>query len=190
MNPEDFIENNLTKHQADNPLETMQPGEAVVCVIKRHPIGLLGSYFAAAILIIGALTAAVLVPSYMTLSTSQTKLGLVLGALLLAVSTLIYVYAVTMIYTGNRWIVTTDSITQVAQSGLFATQSSQLSLSDLEDVTVDQKGILQSLMDYGTLRAETAGEHSRFTFIFCPAPNECARKILAARERFPANRTE
>ena len=190
MNPDDFIQNNPTPRQADNPLETMEPGEAVICIIKRHPIGLLGIYFVAALVIVIALTGAALLPNVLTALDAHTRLGLVLAALLVAVTTLIYVYAATVIYTANRWIVSTDSITQIAQSGLFTTQTSQLQLSDLEDVTVDKQGILQTLLDYGQLKAETAGEHSRFTFLYCPAPNECARKILAAREQMRNRGTE
>ena len=63
MEPNNYTDNKpLPRTEKDNPLETMQPGEAVVCVIKRHPIGLLGIYFIAAIVIIAALAAAILAP--------------------------------------------------------------------------------------------------------------------------------
>ncbi len=195
MEPNNYTNNNPEVPQpppdlqrVDNPLEVMQPGEEVVCVIKRHPIGLMGIYFVAAVIVIIAVAVAALLPTYLPDATSQTKLGIILGALLVAAGTLLYVYAATIIYTANRWIVTTDSITQVSRTGLFSTQSSQLSMENLEDITVDQEGIIQSLAGYGTLRAETAGERSKFFFAFCPQANDCARKILNAREMFIRNK--
>ena len=94
------------------------------------------------------------------------------------------------IYKGNRWIVTSDSLTQVNQHSLFGKQSSQLSLHNLEDVTVQQNGLIQSSFNYGTLRAETAGERSKFVFRFCPDPNSKARDILMARENFMKEATK
>jgi hypothetical protein len=88
------------------------------------------------------------------------------------------------LYWGNSWVVTTDSITQVNQTGLFTRQSSQLSLANLEDVTAEQNGILAHAFNYGLLKAETAGEHSKFSFYYCPNPNLYAQQILHAREQF------
>lgn len=169
-----------------NPLEVMQPGEEVVCEIKRHPIGLFLAYFVSAILIVAAVAAAILVPYYIDTLSQQEQLGLMLASGLVAVATLLYVYIATMVYTANRWIITTDSLTQVSQSGLTSTESSQLSLDDLEDITVEQNGIFQLFFGYGTLHAETAGERSKFVFPYCPSPDDYARKILGAREAFEA----
>lgn len=188
MNPNNSSYDQL--QQLHNPLETMQPGEEVISEIKRHPIGLFPAYFIAAILIVGAAVAAVLVPYYLDSLTQQEKLGIVLGAVLIMAATLLYVYIATMVYSANRWIVTSDSLTQISQSGLTATESSQLSLDDLEDITVEQNGLLQLFFGYGTLHAETAGERSKFIFPYCPNPDDYARKILAAREVFEAKESK
>lgn len=174
----------------DNPLKVLQPGERVVCEIKRHPIGLLGMYLSSAVIIVIGIAAAILVPHYLPNMTSQTKMALASGAVILSVIILLYAYIGSSIYKANRWIVTTDSITQVSQMGLFRKQTSQLSLANLEDVTVEQDGVLQSMFGFGSLRAETAGEHSKFTFLFCPHPSEYAKRIIAAHEQYIAARPE
>ncbi len=173
--------------RVDNPLETMQPGEEVICEIKRSPIGLFPAYFISALLVVGGALAAVLAPYYMDNLSEQQKIGVILAGGLVVVATLLYVYITTMVYVANRWIITSDSLTQIAQSGLTATESSQLSLDDLEDITVEQNGLLQLFFGYGTLHAETAGERSKFIFTYCPSPDDYARKILAAREAFEAH---
>jgi hypothetical protein len=40
------------------------------------------------------------------------------------------------------------------------------------------------MFNFGILRAETAGERSKFVFVYCPDPKHYAREILMARENF------
>jgi uncharacterized membrane protein YdbT with pleckstrin-like domain len=173
-----------------NPLAVMQPGEHMVCELRRHPIGLIGIYISAALIIILALAGAGAVPYFLPDASQQVKLGTVLGAVILAAMTLLYAYIVSIVYNGNRWIVTSDSITQIDQNGLLSRQTSQLSLANLEDVTIEQDGLLQSIFDFGSLRAETAGQRGKFVFPFCPNPTENARKIIAAHEAYIAHNPE
>jgi hypothetical protein len=110
-----------------------------------------------------------------------------IGAVVLLVTAILglgFAFISNIVYWGNRWVVTSDSITQVQQTSLFNKQSSQLSLENLEDVTSEQNGILTHMFNYGVIKAETAGERSKFMFRYCPNPNFYAQQILAARERF------
>lgn len=146
MNPNDQDNDADDKRMdADNPLAVLQPGERHICEIKRHPIGLIGVYLTTGLVIAVALAVAILVPYLMPDLDQQLKLGVVLGALLVVVITLLYGYIGSYIYKGNRWIVTSDSITEITQIGLFSKQTSQLSLANMEDVTVDQDGLLQQM---------------------------------------------
>jgi hypothetical protein len=54
----------------------------------------------------------------------------------------------------------------------------------LEDVTSEKNGILTHIFNYGVIKAETAGERSKFVFLYCPNPDFYAKQILATRERF------
>lgn len=171
-----------------NPLAVMQPGERVVCEIRRHPFGLLSIYAMALVVIAASLATAILVPYYVTSLTNDQKVAVVLSCGLVVLVTLLIAYIGVYIYNANRWIVTTDSITQISQIGLFNTRSSQLSLANLEDVSAHQDGLIAQLVGFGNLTVETAGERSKFVFAFCPNPNECARKIIAAHEEYIASR--
>jgi hypothetical protein len=42
---------------------------------------------------------------------------------------------------------------------------------------------LANIFGYGTLKAETAGHHSKFVFPFAPNPTYYAQKVLEAREK-------
>lgn len=167
----------------------MEPGEQVLCEIKRHPIGILGVYIiSGALLLALAIVAFVVAPNIFADNRSQvTALGgiafLIIGGLLLG-----FVFIANKVYWGNSWVVTSDSITEMTQTSLFSKHSSQLSLGNLEDVTVEQDGVFPQLFKYGVIRAETAGESSKFVFPFCPNPSYYARKVLAAREGFEQRR--
>ncbi|HVX47851.1 MAG TPA: PH domain-containing protein [Candidatus Saccharimonadales bacterium] len=183
MNPDNPIP---APERIHNPLQVMQPGEQNICEVKRHPIGMLGTYFVGGLVIVAlAVLLLVILPSAITTSSKSavTTFGMIVF-LLVTCLVVIFVFIANKVYWGNRWVVSSDSVTQISQTSLFHKQSSQLSLGNLEDVTSDQRGILAQMFGYGTLRVETAGERSKFTFPFCPNPNYYAQKILAAREAF------
>lgn len=174
------------KKEFRNPLETMRPGERIICSIKRHPIGIMPVYAGAAVaLIILAILGFALGPSMLS-NYSHTQVYAIVSLFLLGAVALtgLFVSVAHTVYWGNRWIVTDDSVTQVLQNSLFDKKSSQLSMANLEDVTVEQDGFLPHMFDYGVIVAETAGEHSKFRFAYCPNPNQVAQDILEAREKF------
>jgi len=168
----------------DNPLNVMSEGERVICEIRRHPFGLFGMYLMAGLIIVIILAAAFIGPHYLTNVTGQDKLYIALAAIGVTAITLLYLYLGVTVYNGNRWIVTSDSITQISQVSLFRKQTSQLSLANLEDVTFEQNSFIQTMFGFGVLRVETAGERSKFSFPFCPNPQSCAREIIKAHEDF------
>lgn len=169
-----------------HPMVVLQPGERVVCHLKRHPIGILSLYFSGAVAVaIIIILAFVLLPTLFEQYDLADMKSLIYGGLGLAVVAMVAVLAIaTSIYWENQWVVTTDSITQISQHSLFGRQVSQLSMDNLEDVTVDQNGILPNMFNFGTLKVESAGERSKFQFPYCPNPNEYAREILKVHEQF------
>jgi len=191
MNPQDPYQTAPQPTQApiNNPLSVMQSGEQVICQIKRHPIGIFPVFILCGFLLILSLIMAIAAPHFVTVA-SHNKV-LMLGLLIdLAFSALVlaFVYVANKVYWGNSWILTSDSLTQVIQTSLFDKQSSQLSLGNLEDVTAEQNGVFPHMFHYGVIRVETAGERSKFVFMYCPNPNSYAQQILNARERFEQTR--
>lgn len=86
------------------------------------------------------------------------------------------------LYQSNVVLVTSEKLAQVLYRTIFDRKISQLSIGDVQDVTVSQNGILARLFDYGTLIIETAGEQSNYTFTFTPKPYEAAKAIIFAHE--------
>ena len=170
-----------------HPMVVMQPGEQLVATLKRHPIGIVSMYVSAFLgIIVAAALAFVLLPRMLDQFNSSTNiLPMVYAGFGVVVIGLVVILGIaTMVYWQNQWVITTDSITQISQNSLFGRQVSQLSMDNLEDVTVIQDGILPHMFNYGILKAETAGERSKFQFQYCPNPNDYARRILEVHEQF------
>ncbi|MEO6761373.1 MAG: PH domain-containing protein [Candidatus Saccharimonadales bacterium] len=185
MNPNQPVDQQL--QNINNPLGVTQPGERLVCEIKRHPIGIIGTYVTSAIVVVAVCVAAILAPEYIEVIRPY-RAALALGAIIITVISLLFAYVAAVVYKGNRWIVTSDSITQVEQTSLFNKKSSQLSMANLEDVTYEQNGIFQSMFGYGVIRAESAGDRSKFMMIYCPHPGVCAKQIISAHEEYIAQK--
>jgi uncharacterized membrane protein YdbT with pleckstrin-like domain len=173
------------EHGVHNPLKVMQPGEQMICEIRRHPVGVIAVYTVcgALLLMLAVLVFAVLPKAAGSDHPGAMVLGVV-GFLAATLVVLVFAFIYNTVYWGNSWIVTSDSLTQITQTGLFTKQSSQLSLGNLEDVSSEKNGFFSEVLNMGVLKAETAGEHSKFIFLYCPNPDYYARKILSAREVF------
>ena len=79
-------------------------------------------------------------------------------------------------------IVTSEKLAQLLNPSLFNRKISQLSIGDVQDVSVHQNGIFPHIFDYGTVVIETAGEQQNYTFTFAPEPYKCAQAMVNAHE--------
>jgi hypothetical protein len=64
----------------------------------------------------------------------------------------------------DTWIVTNERIINIEQEGLFNRTASELDLAAVQDTTAEIRGILQTLLTYGNVYVQTAGEKGRFLF--------------------------
>jgi len=169
-----------------NPLSVMRQGEEVITDVTRSPVGLLLIFVVATgFLVVVALIALFAVPSLFSDRTSSQQMAIGLtGFGVVAVLVTIFLFFASKIYWDNYWVVTDDSVTQVLRTSLFDKQASQLSLSDIEDVSAEQHGLLANLFNYGVLSCETAAATDKFLLTYCPHPKTYAQQILAGRENF------
>ncbi len=71
------------------------------------------------------------------------------------------------------WIITNKRIIDIEQISFFNSEFSEFMLDKVQDVTIDKKGFLANIFNYGDVQIQTAGI-SRY-FIFKQVPNP--RKI-------------
>lgn len=170
---------------SDTKEDMLEPGEHVLKIVRRTIIGLLVIYLVAIVAVAAIFTLIVLLApgTFNTASasvTTQLSAIMIVGAFLLV----LILFTITYIYRQSRLIITDRSLVQVVQRTLFIRKVSRLSLSNVEDVSAEQRGILASIFDYGTLLVQTAGERDNFEFSWCPHPNLLADRIVEARQRY------
>jgi membrane protein YdbS with pleckstrin-like domain len=160
-------------------------GENILTVVRRSIIGLIGIY-AVAFVAVAAIVGLVIALSPGTFKTSSTTISgslsaiIVLSAVLLA----LILFVATYVYRQSRLLVTNKSLVQVMQRTLFIRKVSRLSMSNVEDVNEEQRGILANLFSYGTLTVQTAGTEDNFIFTLCPNPTALADRIIEARQAY------
>lgn len=75
------------------------------------------------------------------------------------------------------WIVTSERVVNIEQKGLFRRELSEKELGRMQDITSDVKGFWASLLEYGDVIIQTAGETSHFVFKQVPHAEEVTRAI-------------
>ncbi|HEX5448392.1 MAG TPA: PH domain-containing protein [Candidatus Saccharimonadales bacterium] len=170
----------LSKNRKEDLLE---PGECILTVVYRSVIGLMGIYLAATVAV-AAIVALVIVISPGTFKADGSGLsGSLLAVVFMAAVLLgLILFTATYVYRQSRLLVTDKSLVQITQTTLFIKKVSRLSMSNVEDVNEEQRGILASLFNYGTLTVQTAGTEDNFIFTLCPSPAKLADKIIEARQ--------
>jgi PH (Pleckstrin Homology) domain-containing protein len=167
------------------PAQALQPGEQVLATFRRHPIGLVYIYLEtiAAAAAIAALII-VLAPDFFGELTNQENIMLTFILVLLVGLVVFVLLLLTSVYRANRLTITNKAVIQTLQRGPFSQKMSRLSMADVEDVTSDQKGLLQTIFNYGILNVETSGELKNFVFPFCPNPSLYATTVSEARQKY------
>lgn len=162
--------------------------EQLVTEIRKHPFGLFiifatGALVTVALLAVGAVGGFVDFSSSGTAGANSMKPVLVLISFVLLIGTLIMTYIAAFLYTSNVIFVTSEKIAQVLYISLFNRKVSQLSIGDVQDVTVSQNGVMAHIFNYGTLVIESAGEQENYKFTYVPEPYEVSKLIVGAHER-------
>lgn len=163
--------------------------EETVLVAYKHLAGLLAVYIE---FIFGLLASMALIyfllPTIMqdTFDVDQSTVRIVAMIVVysLIALTILILSLFTIVYRGNRLVLTNKNVRQYTQTGLFHTAVSQLSLANIEDVTAKKQGFFATMLNYGFLTIETAGEQENFEFYYCPNATNFADAVLKTRSRY------
>lgn len=165
-------------------LPGQMPDENIVGLYRRHPITIFGLY--AALIVVLVLPVAVY--SFLRLTDSAvlqnpTSLTLaVLGSGLFFLFIILFLYQQFLDYWLDMWIVTNRRIINIEQRGLFSRTTSELRLYRVQDVTAEVTGFMHSMLNYGMVYVQTAGEKEYFAFEDVKHPNHIAKTILELAE--------
>lgn len=164
---------------------TLAENETVIREVNRHWVDLLPVIVSSSVSILLAIVLIYISARYggqvsFLPSGFVTVLALVLVALGFAIMSVgLYIYR------QNKIILTDMHLIEVVQRGLFSRSVSQLSMIRVQDVSAVRKGLFATILDYGSIEVETAGEDDNFVFNLAPHPQQLADECLAIHEKFP-----
>lgn len=82
----------------------------------------------------------------------------------------IYSFLIWIDYYFDVWIITNERVINIEQKGLFVREISELKFSRIQDVTTDVIGLIPTILNFGDVEVQTAGEEERFLFRQVPDP--------------------
>lgn len=168
-----------------NTEDLLEPGEQLVVVVKKHPIGVVGIYVEALTGLLAVFGLLVLVAPDFFSGLSEQANKIFAAMIIFGLAMLVfYLFTATYVYRQSRLLVTDRSLVQVLQKSLFIRKISRLSMSNVEDVSAEERGILSTVFNYGTIVVQTAGTMDNFIFPYCPTPAKYADQIIGARQRY------
>lgn len=174
--------------KAKYPEVTLSSQEYVIEFVRRHPIGLLSIW---ALVTLVSLLIIGLLPLYAANHAMlQRELGfslpsaaaMALPLLLAVLFFLVGGYIATIVYLGNRFYLTNESVIQHVRTSLFNNKNQIINLVNVEDASFEKKGILQQLFNYGTLRLSTQGEETIYRFYYVTNPDRVVHAVNEAVE--------
>lgn len=172
------------------PQLNLSEGEFVISAVKRHPIGLVSIWavVTTALLIVFVAFPALIANQGILGGGLQLSSGAIASAgfvlLMLAVLFILGGIIATVVYNGNRFYLTNESVIQHVQTSLFSKREQTVSLSNIEDASFRQHGIVQTLLNYGSLRLSTPGEETTYRFSFVANPQRQIALLNDAIEAF------
>ncbi len=169
----------------------LSEGEYVISAVKRHPIGLVLPVLSTALLI------GLIVSGLLNFEIIEQTLGitnpidfgsiLFIGVLAILLA-LAGGYIAVWVYLSNQFFLTNESVIQEIQVSLFARREQTVSLSNIEDASYHQHGILQTLLNYGSIRLSTEGDETTYRFYYVANPRHEIAILNNAVEAFKNGR--
>ena len=173
------------------PLLNLSDGEYVICAVRRHPIGLVGPVLVTALLV------SLLMMGLFNYDAVTQALGfaelpdfgpILLSGVLAILLVLVGGYIAIWVYQNNQFFLTNESVIQEIQVSLFARREQTVSLENIEDASYHQRGILQTLLDYGSIRLSTEGDETTYRFSYVASPKRQIAILNNAVEAFKHGR--
>lgn len=177
----------------------LEDGEKVMMVVRRHWFVVLPKIFGfilgafapvLLLLVLDIFFASELTPFFLGVSEAVEKAisenGFFWYSLWLLILWVIFFIEWTDYYL-DLWIVTDRRILDVEQKGFFHREVTSFGFRQIQDITVETKGLLETFFKFGTLHIQTAG-HDRDIIIKDAINPEAVRSlVLGLADRYELN---
>lgn len=191
--PVEVSETTKQRHQESMrafPWLNLSDHEYIISAVRRHPIGMWGPLLATSVAVS---TVFIMLMNYPYISeliglpVASYGTVLLIGVLM-AILFLIGGYLAIWVYTNNRFFLTNESVIQEIQASIFSKKEQTVSLMNIEDASFSQRGPMQTLLNYGSIRLSTEGEETTYRFDYVSNPKVQIAILNNAVEAFKNGR--
>lgn len=149
----------------------IEEGEKIVLEVRRHWIYLAGEITTLVIVMFLPIFLFNVLESLALIDFSDSGLALYLfGSALWMLILWIAIFVGWTNYFLDVWLITDRRLIDIEQESLFSRHIAECRLVSVEDVVVETRGVLASLLNYGDLRIQTAGDVPAFQIGTIPHP--------------------
>jgi len=166
---------------------TLDRHEKVLLTARKHWFVFIGEMLAILLFAVAPFVLLILLVQFRIDPTEQINgnAPLLIGALLagwLTISWVMLFVSWTHYYL-DMLMLTDKKIVEVEQRSLFSREVSSFELDRIQDITIDTHGVIATLLDFGDLHIQTAGESREFILRSAARPSEIKKHILDAQEK-------
>ncbi|MBI4086416.1 PH domain-containing protein [Candidatus Kaiserbacteria bacterium] len=88
----------------------------------------------------------------------------------------------------DMWIITDQRIITIDQQGFFRRIIASFRYERMQDISIEINGFIPTMLDFGNIRAQTAGHEVDFRMNGAPNPRDIKALILEAADKIVAER--
>lgn len=177
----------LTQRLRQNVYPGQPRSETTLRVVYKHIVSIMPFLLALFLVSIATVVGVYYLGNYQALIEEVLPVALInlIGFSLIVVLVFLFI-GIIWIWRRNKMIITDQHIVDIDQIGLFNRKVSTLRLEEIQDVSVKVSGPMQTLLQYGTINIQTAGERRNFEFDYIANPYELEQYILEIRSQHPS----
>lgn len=139
--------------------------EEIILILRRHWLILALKLVPFGLFLLGIVTVFALAPmvaNQLPIEVNKHIFNLIMSFSLMAFWLGLFITWIDYYY--DVWIVTDQRIVSIEQMGLFRREISELEHGKIQDVTTEVHGVIPTLLKFGQVYVQTAGEKARFIF--------------------------
>ncbi|MDR0957065.1 MAG: PH domain-containing protein [Candidatus Nomurabacteria bacterium] len=151
------------------PNINLLPAEYVVINVKRSVWGLVRIWFIAIAACVAIIAATVMMGQ---IAPSGNTLGIAFVGFLVMILAVIGGTIAAGLYKKNTFIVTSERVIMQHQTTPFSIKTQNIEIENIEDCSYTRNGILNTMLDLGTIRLSTVGNEHTYMFHYVERPAE------------------
>jgi len=156
----------------------LQQDERVLIKSRKHWFVIFRELFSAGIVYIAPFLLFLFVDVFGYLKVEPSAMGVVFLLSFWTLLNWLIIFSIWTNYYLDIWIVTDKRIINIEQFAFFSRQVATQRIERVQDVQIEVKGIFETLLGFGAIRVQTAGQETAFIARGIPRPDRAKQVIL------------